>query len=1027
MQPDVSPATPPFWPTTRRIATKELGLFFSSPIGYLFLLAFLGVTLFAFFWGETFFARNISDVRPMFEWLPVLLIFLCSALTMRMWSEERRSGTLEFVVTMPASVPQFVIGKFLACVVLLGIALALTLPLPISVALLGDLDWGPVISGYLAAGFLGATYLAIGLFQSARSDNQIVSLILSVLLCGVFYMVGHPLLTDLFTGGVADALRSVGAGSRFESITRGVLDLRDLWFYASLTAIVLARNVNVVQRLGWAWPRDGASMQARQRHRRGLAVFGLLAANLIVSNVWLHHVNFLRWDVTQGNQYSISDATHGYLRQLREPLLIRGYFSEKTHPLLAPLAPQLKDLLAEYEVAGAGQVRLELIDPADDPELEDEANTKYGIRPVPFQVADRYQASLVNSYFDVLVQYGDEYEVLGFRELIDVKVRGEADLDVQLRNPEYDITRSIKKVLFGFQGGGSVFDSVSDNLTFVGYLSPPSRLPEALAELRVDLDAVLAELQAESDGKLAVQMVDPDAGDGSVALQIAEDFGFRPMAASLFDANTFYFYLTLTDGETVVQMPIPESFDADGLKRGIEEGLKRFAAGLLKTVALSAPEAPPPYMAQQMPQPPGNQYASLRDVLGADFDLETASLSGGEPPAAAEVLFVVDPKSLDEQSVFAVDQFLMRGGTVLLAASSFNATYAQDSLYATPNDTGLDEWLAHHGLTLDKSFVMDPQNAAFPLPVIREVGGFRFQDVQMQDYPYFVDVRDEGLNADSAITSGVPQLTMTWASPVDVDEEANAARAVTTLLQSSPASWRSTDTDIMPKLDLEGEVTYTPVGEAGSNALAVLVEGRFDSFFDESPVFEQAREAAAEASEAAASDTASETESDIEAIDELADLGLDHDHDHEAELGEEGEAAETEGIGEIGAVIERSPESARLILIGSSTFVSDQNIRLIGSTDGTIYANSIEMLANVADWAVEEQSLLSIRSRGHFNRTLPPMSEDDQRTWEYVNYLLALVGVGAVFLIARQRRQAVRKRFAGWLDEASANRPEEAA
>ena len=98
-----------------RIAKKELTLFFASPIGYLFLLVFLAVTLFVFFWVEAFFARNVADVRPMFEWMPVLLIFLSAALTMRMWSEERRTGTLEFVVTLPASGWEFVVGKFLAC------------------------------------------------------------------------------------------------------------------------------------------------------------------------------------------------------------------------------------------------------------------------------------------------------------------------------------------------------------------------------------------------------------------------------------------------------------------------------------------------------------------------------------------------------------------------------------------------------------------------------------------------------------------------------------------------------------------------------------------------------------------------------------------------------------------------------------------------------------------------------------------------------------------------------------------------
>ena len=145
----------------RQIASKELTLFFASSIGYLFLGAFLLATLFLFFWVETFFARNIADVRPLFEWLPILLIFLTAALTMRMWSEERRSGTLEFISTLPVSTWEFVVGKFLACWALLGLALVLTLPLPLTVALLGDLDWGPVFAGYIAAMLLGGAYIAI--------------------------------------------------------------------------------------------------------------------------------------------------------------------------------------------------------------------------------------------------------------------------------------------------------------------------------------------------------------------------------------------------------------------------------------------------------------------------------------------------------------------------------------------------------------------------------------------------------------------------------------------------------------------------------------------------------------------------------------------------------------------------------------------------------------------------------------------------------------------------------------------------
>ena len=969
-----------------RIARKELALFFSSPIAYLFLAAFLGVTLFVFFWGEAFFARNISDVRPMFEWLPVLLIFLASALTMRMWSDEQRSGTLELVVTVPASSAEFVLGKFAACWALVCVALLLTLPLPLTVALLGDLDWGPVFAGYLAAALLGAAYLGIGLFASAKTDNQIVALILAAFGCGAFYLVGSPPLVELFSNQAAGVLRALGAGSRFESITRGVLDLRDLYFYVSVLAVFLALNVHAVDAQGWAADGDA------KRHMDRRIVLGLAAANFLVANLWLAGVGFLRWDTTEGDQYSISDATKGYLRQLREPLLLRGYFSAKTHPLLAPLTPQLENLLREYEVAGGAGVRLELVDPAEDPQKEDEANTKYGIRPVPFQVADRYQASLVNSYFDVLVQYGDEYEVLGFRDLIEVKVRGEADLDVRLKNPEYDITRAIKKVLYGFQGGGSVFESVAEPVKFTGYVSADAVLPEALRMLRPELEAVLEELVAESNGKLAFEIVDPSAGTGEVAQQIAADYGFRPMAASLFDVSTFYFYLTLSDGETVVQMPLPEAMDRDGLRRGIEEGLKRFATGLLKTVALEAPQGIPPYMQQQMQmqQPPGNEFQTLREVLGADFDVETASLEDGAAPPSADVLMVLDPADFGAKQVFAIDQFLMRGGTVVVAAGAYRATLAAQSLYASPVQSGLDDWLAHHGVAVDESFVMDPQNAAFPVPVVREVAGFRFQDVQMRDYPYFIDVRGGGLNEDVPFVSELPQLTVAWGSPIDVDEEANVERAVTTLFTSSPASWRSASTDIMPNLSPAGDVAYVPEGEQKANALAVMVEGRFQSFFEDSPLKEEPAEDDAE-------DAIAEADEGADAVDE----------------------EDEDTLGTVTTVIDKSPESARLIVLGSASFLADQTVRMIGSADGTVYTGSLQLMANIVDWSVEDQSLLGIRSRGQFNRTLPPLAENQQRVWEYANYAAALVGLAVVYGVSRRRRQARRQAFEAQLGGAA--------
>ena len=179
-------------------------------------------------------------------------------------------------------------------------------------------------------------------------------------------------------------MRLLGTGSRFESITRGVIDLRDLYYYVSLILIFLALNTFALERERWAVTGD------KQHHHGWRMLTGLLLLNAFGANLWLGQINSLRVDATQGNQYSISTATQHYLNQLQEPLLIRGYFSSKTHPLLAPLVPQIRDLITEYEIESQGRVRVEFVEPVTNPELEQEANQKYAIQPVPFQVTDRY-------------------------------------------------------------------------------------------------------------------------------------------------------------------------------------------------------------------------------------------------------------------------------------------------------------------------------------------------------------------------------------------------------------------------------------------------------------------------------------------------------------------------------------------------------------------------------------------------------------------------------------------------------------
>jgi ABC-2 type transport system permease protein len=953
--------------TILRIARKEFATFFSSPIAFIFLGAFLAVALFVFFWVETFFARNIADVRPLFEWMPLLLIFLVAAVTMRMWSEERRSGTLEFLLTVPVKSYQMVLGKFMACLGLVAVALLLTLPLPITVSLFGPLEWGPVFGGYLATLFLAAAYAAIGLFISARSANQIVSLILTAVVCGFFYLLGTDALTGLFDNRAAEILKLLGSGSRFDSITRGVIDLRDIYYYLSLVGVFLTLNVYALEWLRWAGNPTNAD------HRRWGILTVLLAANFLIANLWLAPVGWARADLTQGNVYSISETTRSYLAQLQEPLLIRGYFSAQTHPLLAPLVPRLRDLLEEYAVAGDRRVRVEFIDPQKHPELEQEANEKYDIQPVPFQFASKYQATVVNSYFNILIQYGDQHQVLGFSDLIEVKMQSEADLEVELRNPEYDLTQSIKKILYAYQESGELFDNIPHPVSFKGYISNGEKLPEVLKILRNELGTLLNELAERSGGTLTIDILDPDAEGGILASQIKSDFGFRPMAASLLDTNTFWFYMVLEGDGRVIQVPLPEQYDKAGLELGMQAALKRFSRGFLKTVALHTPVSTPGMFG--MPAT-GKRFDQLRATLAETYNLASADMQSGRVPDDADLLLLVSPDKLGIKQLFAVDQFLMRGGTVVVATSPFDIDI-QDRLSVRKNESALITWLSHNGIVLDEQLVLDPQNASFPIPVERRVGDYVFRETQMVSYPYFSDIRGDGIVQSGGLTTGIDQVTMTWPSPISLDEHMNQDRKVARVLESSNQAWTSESMEIEPDFEMYGELGFAVDNQSSAQLLAVSVEGQFESYFKDKP-------------------------SPLVTVDEPAD-------------GEKNAPVITR-------VIDHSPESARIIVFASGSFLTDTMLDLASSGMGTRYLKPIQLVENALDWSLEDRGLLAIRGRANFSRTLNPLDRESQLFWEYLNYGLPLIGLLLIALIRRQTNRRAAVRYAAVLGTAENGR-----
>lgn len=966
------------------IAKKEFVGFFSSLTAFIFFGAFLAVTLFVFFWADPFFARNIADVRPMFEWMPLLLIFLVPALTMKMWAEERRSGTLELLMTSPISNVELVLGKFLACLALVALALALTFPLPITVGMFaGDLDWGPVGAGYVASIFLAAAYVAIGLYISAKTDNQIVSLIISCVVCGLFLIVGSDVLTSFFSSNISEVLQLLGSGARFQSISRGIIDFRDLYYYLSVAGVFLCLNVLGLERLRWA------SNKMNSKHFSRLLVALLCLGNLAVANLWLQEITWARVDVTEGQIYSISDATRGYLSKLQEPMIIRGYFSKRTHPLLAPLVPRLRDFLKEYAIAGKGKVHVEFVDPLENPDLEKEANEKYGIKPVVFQTANKYQNAISNSYFDVLVKYGDQFEKLGFRDLVEAKSQREGNLQVDLKNPEYDITSAIKKVMYAYQAGGNPFSGLSQPVEFTAYISPDGTLPKQLVALRRDLNNCLDDLKKEANGKLTVNFVDPLADGGKVAKQIESDYGFRPMVTNLINGSPFWFYMTMKSGDQVVSVPIPERLNKEGLAADLKSGLKRFTKGFLKTIGVYVPPVPRRLAPGQQRGNGLQDFNILLNKLGSAYSVRTLTLADGQVPPDIDLLIVVEPTSFDSKRVFAVDQFLMKGGTVMVATNPYTIS-VQDGLGIRMAHTGLDEWLKHNGINIETSLVLDAQNFGLPLPVRRKVGSAVVQETQLAPYPFFVDVRRDGMSSAEQITASLDQVNVDWASPISVDQKCNAGRHVIKILQSSPHSWTSSALDIVPNYG-RNRLGFDEHGDLGRKLLAVAVEGRFESFFKgkDNPLL----------SEPAATDGANKNGADTPNT---------------------GNSANDQTIT---SVIEKSADSARLFVFSSPTFLSDRMQFLAMQTLGADYTKPADLILDAVDWSLQDRELLSIRGRGHYARPLRPLTPAGRMMLEYGNYALALAGLLVVWLVRRSAIAAAQRRYRRLLASLESARP----
>jgi ABC-2 type transport system permease protein len=232
------------------VIKRELTSYLATPLAYIFTVIFLVLNgVFTFYLGN-FYERGQADLFSFFSFHPWLYLFLVPALAMRLWSEERKTGTIELIMTLPIPMRDLIVGKFLASWLFIGCALALTFPIWITVNYLGQPDNGVILASYLGSWLMAGGFLAIGCCLSATTNNQVIAFILSVVVCFIFIVSGFPMVLDVFQSWapawVIDTVSSFSFLTHFNAISRGVLDLRDVFYFLLVIAVWLVATAIVI-------------------------------------------------------------------------------------------------------------------------------------------------------------------------------------------------------------------------------------------------------------------------------------------------------------------------------------------------------------------------------------------------------------------------------------------------------------------------------------------------------------------------------------------------------------------------------------------------------------------------------------------------------------------------------------------------------------------------------------------------------------------------------------------------------------
>ncbi|MGI5828374.1 MAG: DUF7088 domain-containing protein, partial [Patescibacteria group bacterium] len=402
------------------LTKKEFLAYFNSPTGYILIVPFLLITFFLYF--RSALVLNQASLRPFFDFLPYVLLFVAPAIAMRTFTQEQKNQTLELLFAHPISELEIVLSKFFGSLGFFAVLLLSTLSLPVTTLIFSNPDPGVIIAQYLGALFVGGAYLSIGIAASALTSAQVSSFLLAAAVNFAFILVGFDMVLLALPRTLSAVMTQVAILPHMSNIGRGVLDLRDLLYFITVSGVFLTIAV-----IKLSQHRTAEYPAAKARLNTAL---GIIIAIGVVANVLMYSYP-LRLDLTFNRLFTISQGTKKTLAELPDIVTINLYTSTNLPGPIATNVRKVKDVLRDYHTLGKGKVKL--IDRTPDTNENDKlAASEDGIQEVQFNTLANNSFAVQKGYFGLSIYYGDEKEVIPY-------IQGVDDL-------EYQLTRLIRKM-----------------------------------------------------------------------------------------------------------------------------------------------------------------------------------------------------------------------------------------------------------------------------------------------------------------------------------------------------------------------------------------------------------------------------------------------------------------------------------------------------------------------------------------------------------------------------------------------------